>query len=157
MCNGASYQGKQMWEDKQKDDMKKYGYERTNYFENDRDFFKRVGKLQQKEVDRQAAENTQLIASQQAQSRSMQSQMVQQQAQQERDSNELAELQSQKVTGMRRSGDAVVSSLQILGQQAPEAPTASQTETSSKKKRVGATKASISRGSARSRGVNLSI
>ena len=80
---------------------------------------------------------------------------AQQQAQQTQVDGLRAE-QAETLGGIRAQGSAVGQSLQILGQELPQAPTASQTARS-KTRGAKATATNIARGSTRSRGPNLSI
>lgn len=119
--------------------------------------YKRVGKMRQKEADELAAGRKALIAQQQAESVSLQRQMGRQEAQQMKKIASLTEQQNERVSGIRRRGDSVVSSLRILGQGQPEAPSASQTPSRGRRGGARTSKTTVARGSARSRGVNLSI
>lgn len=138
-------------------DRETYGIPRTNPFEPDREYFKRVGKYRQNQVDQQAAQRQALIAQQQAQSVALQRQMGQQRTEQDEEVSRLTGLQSKKISGIKQRGDAVVSSLRILGQEQPMAPSASQTSSRGRRGGARTSKATIARGSTRSRGINFSI
>ena len=136
---------------------KKYGIARTDIFESNEDYYKRVQKFNEKKVAEQERQNRALIAQQQAQSQVLQRQMLDQQNAQNKKVGELRDLQFEKLKGIRSKNDAAVSSLRILGQQQPTAPTAAQSVPRSRKQRPGSTSTSVSRGSAQGRGANLSI
>lgn len=144
-------------EQRNKQDIEKYGIPRTNPFESDRKYFKRVGKYRQKQVDELSSQRDALIAQQQAESQRLQVQTVQQQQQQSKKVADLQVQQAEKLSGIKSRGQSVVSSLQILGQRQPTAPTASQTAQTGGRRGAGSTQANVARGSARSRGTNLSI
>lgn len=76
---------------------------------------------------------------------------------QNRKSAELATAQAVKVGGIRSRGQAVSSSLQILGKQNLTGPSASSTKGKSVRKGAASTAAQVTRGSTRNRGPNLSI
>ena len=76
---------------------------------------------------------------------------------QNRKSEELATAQAVKVGGIRSRGQAVSSSLQILGKQNLTGPSASSTKGKSVRKGAASTAAQVTRGSTRNRGPNLSI
>jgi hypothetical protein len=145
----------QEWQKKR--DIEKYGIPRTNPLESDRKYFKRVGKYRQKQVDELASQRDALIAQQQAESQRLQAQMVQQQGEQSKKVAGLQVQQAEKLSGIKSRGQSVVSSLQILGQRQPTAPTASQTASRPSGRGAASTQANVARGSARSRGTNLSI
>ncbi len=121
------------------------------------DFYKRVAKKRQAEVDAQAAKRNALMAQQQAESQRLQAQMAKQQKAQTKKVAGLESQQAERIAGVRSRGQSAVSSLQILGQTQPTAPTASQTANSRSRRGAGSTQTSISRGSTRGRGPNLSI
>ena len=62
-----------------------------------------------------------------------------------------------QVAGIRNAGGAAATSLRILGQAQPTAPTAQQTPRNSGRRGAGVTAADVARGSAQNRGFNLSI
>lgn len=142
---------------KAKIDEKKYGIARTNPFESDKKYFKRVGKFRQAQVDQQAKQRKALIAQQQAESVRLQRQMTEQQEAQNKTVGGLTAQQEERISGIRRRGDAVVSSLRILGIEQPTAPSASQTPSRGKRGGARTSAPTVARGSARSRGINLSI
>ncbi len=119
--------------------------------------YRRVEKMRQTQADEMASQQQALIAQQQAESQRLQTQMVQQQQQQSKDVAGLQSQQAEKLSGIKSRGRSVVSSLQILGQRQPTAPTASQTAQTGGRRGAGSTQANVARGSARSRGTNLSI
>ena len=125
--------------------------------ESESDFYKRVGKKRQAEVDAQADQRNALIAQQTAESNRLQSQMAKQQQKQNIKVAGLQQQQQTQLAGIKSRGNSVVSSLQILGQKQPSAPTASQTARSRVGRGAGTTSTNIARGSARNRGTNLSI
>lgn len=136
--------------------------------ESTRKHYKRVEKMRQKQADEMASQQRALIAQQQAESQRLQAQMVQQQQQQSKtvaglqtqQAEKLAGLQQQqqdRISGIKSRGRSVVSSLQILGQGQQTAPTASQTAQTGGRRGASSTQANVARGSARSRGTNLSI
>ena len=110
----------------------------------------------QAELDRLAAERRALSQQQQAQSVAMQRQFAAQEAAQGVKASELRAEQAETLGGIRAQGSAVNQSLQILCQEQPQAPTASQTPRT-KTRGAKATATNIARGSTRSRGPNLSI
>ena len=63
----------------------------------------------------------------------------------------------QKVQRIERAGNAASNSLRILGQDSPKGPTASQTPRASRRRGAASSAANVARGSARTRGTNLSI
>ena len=140
-----------------KRDMDKYGMTRTNVFESDKEFFKRIGKQRQAEMDAMSDQRNAIMEQQRSESQRLQTQMVQQQEQHSKDVAGLQTQQAEKVSGIRSRGQSVVSSLRILGQQQPMAPTASQTASRPGSRGAASTQANVARGSARSRGTNLSI
>ena len=64
---------------------------------------------------------------------------------------------AQKVAGIERAGGATATSLRILGQKQPMAPSATQTPRDKKRRGSGTTSASLARGTGSTRGTNLSI
>ncbi len=138
-------------------EIEKYGIPRSHPLESDKKYFKRVGKHRQKQVDELSSQRDALIAQQQAESRRLQVQMVQEQQEQSKKVAGLQVQQAEKLSGIKSRGQSVVSSLQILGQRQPTAPTASQTAQTGGRRGAGSTQANVARGSARSRGTNLSI
>ena len=64
---------------------------------------------------------------------------------------------AQKVAGIERVGGATATSLRILGQKQPMAPSATQTPRDKKRRGAGTTSASVARGTGSTRGTNLSI
>ncbi len=125
--------------------------------ESKKDHYKRIGKIRQAEADEMASQQNALIAQQQAESQRLQVQMVKQQQEQSKKVAGLQVQQAEKLSGIKSRGQSVVSSLRILGQKQPMAPTASQTAQAGGRRGAGSTQANIARGSARSRGTNLSI
>ncbi len=125
-------------------------------YESKEDHYKRVGKMRQKEADELASQRNAVMAQQQAESQRLQAQMLQQQKAQEKKVAGLQAQQAERVSGIRSRGQSVVSSLAILGENQPTAPTASQTARPTKKG-AGTTKAAVVRGSAQGGGINLSI
>jgi len=119
--------------------------------------YKRVAKMRQKEVDELSSQRKALIAQQQAESQRLQAEMVEQEKAQSKEVLGLQSQQAEKLSGIRTSGQSVVSSLRILGQKQPMAPTASQTASRPSGRGAASTQANVARGSARSRGTNLSI
>lgn len=119
--------------------------------------YKRVGEMRQAEADEMASQQRALMAQQQAESQRLQAQMVQQQQEQSKTVAGLQVQQAEKLSGIKSRGQSVVSSLQILGQRQPTAPTASQTAQTGGRRGASSTQANVARGSARSRGTNLSI
>ena len=154
MCTGSN---NPVLERQNQKEIEKYGIPRTNVFESDRKYFKRVGKYRQKQVDELSSQRNALIAQQQAESQRLQVQTVQQQQEQSKKVAGLQVQQAEKLSGIKSRGQSVVSSLQILGQRQPTAPTASQTAQTGGRRGASSTQANVARGSARSRGTNLSI
>ena len=111
----------------------------------------------QKQLDRLAEERMLVARQQQAQSAVLQQQMVDQQVAQTARAEGLQAEQAKTLGGIKSRGQSVVSSLQILGQRQPTAPTASQTARAGGRRGASSTQANVARGSARSRGTNLSI
>ena len=62
-----------------------------------------------------------------------------------------------KVLGIKNAGGAAATSLRILGQAQPAAPSAQQTPRGVSRRGAGTTAANVARGSAQSKGFNLSI
>lgn len=153
MCGGAV----------QQDETGRYGFkhgptgEIAYLGESEKDFYKRIGKKRQAEMDALSEQRNAVMAQQQAESQRLQAQIVQQQQQQSETVAGLEAQQAEKVSGIRSRGQSVVSSLQILGQKQPMAPTASQTASRPGGRGAASTSSSVTRGSARSRGTNLSI
>jgi len=119
--------------------------------------YKRVTSMRQREADELASQRNAIMEQQRSESQRLQTEMVEQQKQQSKNVAGLQAQQTEKLTGIRSRGQSVVSSLQILGQQQPMAPTASQTASRSSGGRAASTSSRVTRGSARSRGTNLSI
>tara|TARA_R100000951_G_scaffold65983_1_gene55848 strand:- start:2636 stop:3130 length:495 start_codon:yes stop_codon:yes gene_type:complete len=125
--------------------------------ESERKHYERIGKKRQKEADEMASQQNALMAQQQAESQRLQVQMVEQQQEQSKEVAGLQVQQAEKLSGIKSRGQSVVSSLRILGQKQPMAPTASQTASRPSGRGAASTQANVARGSARSRGTNLSI
>ena len=117
----------------------------------------RVGEKRQKGVDELAEQRNAVMAQQLAESQRLQAQMAEQSNAQIEEVAGLQEQQAKRISGIKSRGQSVVSSLQILGQEQPMAPAASQTASRKKGRGSSATQANVARGSARSRGTNLSI
>jgi len=62
-----------------------------------------------------------------------------------------------KVFGIKNAGAAAATSLRILGQVQPDAPTARQTPRNAGRRGAGTTAANVARGSTQNKGFNLSI
>jgi len=69
----------------------------------------------------------------------------------------MAATQAKKVGGIRSRGQSVSSSLSILAEQQPMAPSAVRTDPRARRKGAASTAAQVARGSSRNRGPNLSI
>lgn len=76
---------------------------------------------------------------------------------QEANVKSMAAAQAVKIGGIRSRGQAVSSSLQILGKKNLTGPSASSTKGKSVRKGAASTAAQVARGSSRNRGPNLSI
>jgi hypothetical protein len=120
----------------------------------------------QKEIDRRdaprrlAEERRALIAQQQAEAVKYERQMADQQAQQVAQVNELQSQQTERVAGIRARGAAVTQSLQILGQEGSQAPTAAMTKRVNSPQGARSTSASLRMGSTRNStgtGANFSV
>jgi len=125
--------------------------------ESEKAFYKRVGKKRQAEMDALSEQRNAVMAQQQAESQRLQAQMVEQEEEQSKKVAGLQAQQAEKLSGIKSRGQSVVSSLQILGQRKSTAPTASQTASRPSGRGAASTQANVARGSARSRGTNLSI
>ena len=154
------YEPNKLWENQKRYDRDNYGFERLNPTESDKDFFKRIGKIRQAEVDAQAEKRKALIAQQQAQSQSLQRRMAEQQNLQNEKVAELTAAQNEKVAGIKAQGAAATSALRALDQEQLSAPTAQITGRQGKSGSARSTTARLrmgqtSRGSGS--GSNLSI
>ena len=69
----------------------------------------------------------------------------------------ILEASNKKVKGIQLAGGAAATSLRILGQTQPKAPTAQRTPRNAGRRGAGTTAAEVARGSAQNRGFNLSI
>jgi len=70
---------------------------------------------------------------------------------------EIEQQTAKQVAGIERAGGAAATSLRILGQVQPMAPTAVQTPKKDRTRGASSTAANVARGSASTRGTNLSI
>lgn len=120
----------------------------------------------QKEIDRRdaprrlAEERRALIAQQQAEAVKYERQMADQQAQQVAQTEELQAQQAERIGGIRARGQAVAQSLQILGQQGSQAPTAAMSRPKARQATARSTSASLRMGSTSTgagSGANISV
>ena len=120
----------------------------------------------QKEIDRRdaprrlAEERQALIAQQQAEMVAYERQMAEQQAKQEQQAAGLQAQQNERLAGIRARGSAVAQSLQVLGQQGSQAPTAQMTKRSTPQQGARTTSASLRMGSTSTgagSGANISV
>ena len=140
---------------------------------------KKKAKERQRELDRLAEERTALAAEQVQRQKDLEAQQIafidandakvaDLNAQQDERLARLAaddlaartqikEETARKVAGIERAGGAAATSLRILGQKQPMAPSAVQTPRDKKRRGAGSTSASVARGTGSTRGTNLSI
>ena len=120
----------------------------------------------QKEVDRRdaprrlAEERRALIAQQQAESVKYQQQIADQRVQQSAQIEDLQSQQTERIAGIRARGTAVTQSLQILGRQGSQAPTAAMTKRVNRPQGARSTSASLrmgSTGNSAGSGANFSV
>jgi hypothetical protein len=115
----------------------------------------------QKQIDNQVATANRLRGQQSQRMEQLDSQQkakaTQLAADQAANVKSMAAAQAQKVGAIRSSGQAVSSSLSILADKEPTAPTAVKTNSRARKKGAASTAAQVARGSSRNRGFNLSI
>lgn len=115
-----------------------------------------IARTKQAELNRLSEQRNALAQQQEAQSVAMQRQYQEQESAQSTQIAGLKTDQAETLGRIRSQGSAVGQSLQILGQESPSAPTASQT-VRPKTRGAKVTATNIARGSIRSRGPNLSI
>lgn len=109
---------------------------------------------------RLAEERRALIAQQQAEAVKYERQMADQQAQQVAQTEALRAQQAERIDGIRARGQAVTQSLQILGQQGSEAPTAAMTKRVNRPQGARSTSASLRMGATSNSagsGANISV
>lgn len=120
----------------------------------------------QKEIERRdaprrlAEERRALIAQQQAEAVKYERQMADQQVQQAAQVEELQSQQTERIAGIRARGAAVTQSLQILGQEGSQAPTAAVTRRVNRPQGARSTSASLrmgSTGNSAGTGANFSV
>lgn len=138
-------------------DEKKYGIRRSNPLERDADFFKRVGEYRQQQVDQLNAQRLAIVAQQVSDMKRIKQEADRSRAADRRMVADLQKEQDQRIAGIKAAGNAASGSLRVLGQVQPMAPTAQQTKRRSGRRGAGSTPAGFSRGSASTRGTNLSI
>lgn len=111
----------------------------------------------QKELDRLAREREQLVVEQEQRQNELQAQLATQQRTQRRTVRGLQADQAERVGSIRAAGNAAASSLRMLSESQPTAPTAAITQRGANRKGAASTSAKLARGSGRTTGVNLSI
>lgn len=148
-------------------------------FESEESLNKRVFDRRQSELDALANQRNQVMQQQQAQSQALQAQQAQAMAEQKSQVTQLRAQQSKKLAeaeatqaanverlaadqktklgGIKSRGQAVSSSLQILGKGSLTGPSATNTTPKASRKGAASTSAQLARGSSRNRGPNLSI
>lgn len=128
----------------------------------------RKAERRQRELDKLAREQEQIAREQQLRRNRLESQQAAMMAEQNQQVATLRGQQDQKladmkaanmdkVMGIKRASGAAATSLRILGQVQPPAPTAKQTSRGQGRRGSGATSAAVARGSGSTRGFNLSI
>ena len=111
----------------------------------------------QRRLDALAAQRSALAASQSQQLQAYKAQSAQLESDNSAKIDELKAQQASEVAGIERAGNAASNSLRILGQEQPMAPSAKQSRKKAKGSGSKSTAASYQRGSASTRGTNLSI
>jgi len=111
----------------------------------------------QSELDSLAAQRSALAAAQVEQLNAYESQALQLEVDNIANVEALTAQQEEQVAGIKRAGNAASNSLRILGQEQLQAPTAQQTTRKAKASGGRMTSAGYRRGSASTRGTNLSI
>lgn len=111
----------------------------------------------QAELDALAAQRSALAASQQKRLKAFEVKSAKQAATNAAQVEQLQQQQAEQVAGIKAAGSAASNSLRILGQDSVTAPTAQTSRSKPTRKGVGTTSAGYSRGSASTRGTNLSI
>ena len=138
-------------------DEKKYGIRRSNPLESDAKYFKRVGEYRQRQVDQLNAQRLAIVAQQSSEMSRIKQEADSKRAADKQMVADLQKEQNERIAGIKAAGNAASGSLRVLGQAQPMAPTAQQTRRRSGRKGAGSTSAGFSRGSASTRGTNLSI
>ena len=144
-------------EAQQRKEEQQYGIRRTTPLERDEDYFRRVAEQRQGEVDQLNAQRVAVVAQQRSEIQRMQREAASRRASDQAMANDLRKQQDERIAGIKAAGNAASGSLRVLGQVQPMAPNAKQTKRRSGRKGAGSTSAGFMRGSASTRGTNLSI